>query len=989
MIQEIKYNGITTVPSDYECPDGDMSGMINAVIEDGSVKPICPPKTIFTPESGYRVVYIHKVGESENYILYSSNNTIASYNSSKEKTEDIKAIPNIKSVNSIGNTLVVIADDDMHYILWKADKKAYKYLGTQIPELDISFGLQGHARFKDITIDYSPLDGHDDFYKDFKDEGKQKTTEHVLAQVNLFIAEETVNKGRFCFPFFIRYALRLYDGTLVNHSAPILMMPSTKECPVIMIDELETKSGDYGALRAVAKGNIMLVAADIDYLVLPNQSAIKNDWGDIVKDVVVYASKPIYTYDQNGECKRFLEVNTKIKTNYFIGKPHIASVSSSPGDDVLLAWESVDEDEVKEKFGKYYEWKWSDLYSLFYADKDATERKLPPNNMLELPMKDEETIREDITGTSTFYLLKSLPIENMDLSKTNRSIIEINKEYLQSLTSREVMTDDYLTHDKKMPSYTYAFNSKLSLANVKRELYRGYNPYSMFSYCQGAYSVNYVPNSNSLYINEYGSQYNMRIDVFVKDDSGNKIVRHTADYTNEQIPIAKFRRHDTAGNKTLTDWGSHLFYPNSNAYKIRITEKYDYDKPDPDAPDIDDIPEPEYPDINNPDIDEDLDTGAKNAIMPDIEYVINARFEYNLEPHSFLNGSFHYIGNDTHNFEVVKEVSNLIPLYKAPIVSDPNKVYTSEINNPFYFPATSINTIGTGEIYGISSAVKALSQGQFGQFPMYVFASDGVWALETSATGAFVAKQPVTRDVCICPESITQLDGAVLFATNKGIMMIEGSNTTCISQDLDRDAQDLTAFPHLLDLLNKHNYPIPSVDCNFKEYIKNCRMVYDYVNQRIIVAKPNATYAYVYSMKSNTWGMIESTIADSINSYPEAYAVDNKGALIDFSNPLIQQVKATLLTRPIKFGTPNDLKTIRTIVQRGLIERNDIKSILYGSRDLINWHPLASTTTSFLKGISGTPYKYFRIASMVDFTNDNSLYGATIDVEPKLNNRIR
>ena len=55
MIQELKYNGITTVPSDYECPDGDMSGMINAVIEDGVVRPLCPPTPIYTPSPGFTV----------------------------------------------------------------------------------------------------------------------------------------------------------------------------------------------------------------------------------------------------------------------------------------------------------------------------------------------------------------------------------------------------------------------------------------------------------------------------------------------------------------------------------------------------------------------------------------------------------------------------------------------------------------------------------------------------------------------------------------------------------------------------------------------------------------------------------------------------------------------------------------------------------------------------------------------------------------------
>lgn len=982
MIQELKYNGITTVPSDYECPDGDMSGMINAVIEDGVVRPLCPPTEIYAPETKAQVKYIHKVGEKTNYILVGGNR-LYWYNGAEEK--EIVDIPRIKSINSIGNTLVVIADEGMHYILWKADEQDYKYLGTQIPELDISFGLQGHAKFKDITVEYSSMDEADDFYKDFKDEGKQKTTEHVLAQVNLFIADETINKGRFCFPFFIRYALRLYDGTLVNHSAPILMMPSTKECPVIMIDKLKTIIGDYGSKIAVATGNMMLVAADVDYLVLPNQSAIKDNWSDIVKDVVIYASKPIYTYDQNGECKRFLNSNGKLTNNYFIGKPYIASISSTRGEDVLLAWKSVNEDVVKGEFGKYYEWKWSDLYSLFYADEGATERKLPPYNMLELPMRDKENIREDIINTSTFYLLKSLPIENMDLSKTDRSVLEIGKDYLQSLTSREVMTDDYLTHDRKIPSYTFAFNNRLNIANVKRELYKGYNPYSMFSYCQGEYS--YTFDDQSLLINESdgGFQYNMRIDVFIKNENEDKVVRHIADYTEEKIPIAKFRRPDASGKPIETDWGSYLFYPNNNAYKIRISEKYstNSDIDDPDIP-VDDS------DFNNPDIDDDLDTGIKK-IKPDFEYDINARFEYKLKPHSLLNGSFHYIGRDIHNnFEAIKEPpKDVIVLYQPPIVSDPNKVYTSEINNPFFFPVTGINTIGTGEIRGISSAVKALSQGQFGQFPMYVFATDGVWALETSASGTFTAKQPVTRDVCIRPESITQVDGAVLFATDRGIMMLQGSTANCISLDLDKDAQDLTAFPHLIELLNKHDYPIPSVDSNFKEYVKDCRMVYDYVNQRIIVAKPNATYAYVYSMKSNKWGMIESTIVDSINSYPEAYAVGKDGGLLDYSNPTVKDVKATLVTRPIKFDTPNELKTIRTIVQRGMIERRDVKFILYGSRDLINWYALASTTTSFLKGISGTPYKYFRLAIMADLKEDKSIYGATIDVEPKYNNRIR
>ena len=48
MIKEIKYNGFTAIPSDYECPDGDLAGVMNLIPEDGSLKPVFPPNPVFT-----------------------------------------------------------------------------------------------------------------------------------------------------------------------------------------------------------------------------------------------------------------------------------------------------------------------------------------------------------------------------------------------------------------------------------------------------------------------------------------------------------------------------------------------------------------------------------------------------------------------------------------------------------------------------------------------------------------------------------------------------------------------------------------------------------------------------------------------------------------------------------------------------------------------------------------------------------------------------
>lgn len=58
-------------------------------------------------------------------------------------------------------------------------------------------------------------------------------------------------------------------------------------------------------------------------------------------------------------------------------------------------------------------------------------------------------------------------------------------------------------------------------------------------------------------------------------------------------------------------------------------------------------------------------------------------------------------------------------------------------------------------------------------------------------------------------------------------------------------------------------------------------MIYDYYDSRIIVFNPNYTYAYVYSLKSQMWGTMHSPFRNRINIYPEAYAIDKDGSIVN------------------------------------------------------------------------------------------------------------
>ncbi|MBR6630497.1 MAG: hypothetical protein IKK89_00960 [Alistipes sp.] len=954
MIQDIKYNGYSASPSDYECQDGDLAGAIGLVPDNGAMKPILPPSVIMQCEENERVVFTHTSYTFSHWIIYNDTNSKCYYiDSTGNNKKEIGTIPYIlKHFNAIGNTLIAFTSDGMYYYLWRDG--AYKSLGNHIPEVSVSFGLVGHPRLYSLsdesksrfTISFSISD--DALHNEFSESNKTTVTEQIMAKVNKFVAQETVNKGRFCFPFLVRYALRLYDGSLVYHSAPILMNPSTKAAPIVLWHKASGRKDTYTS----AECNIMLVAANLDYNLIYNDDFYNiEEWSDIIKGIEVYISKPIYTYDQNGKISRLSDTDNF--TTKFIGRLYADNrdtVNSSPAEDKLLGNFSS-----KEFLDYYCEWSYMRIYAMYYSSDRSY-----PTETFNLPEFTEGKVAESIKNTSTFYKLCSIELSEALANHGTRKEIIIDNEYLQSLVTREVMTDDYLSHDQLYASQSFVYNSRINLSGLKRKPFNGFVAQTMFAYCNSLYNWGADGTTLKISIAPFTTD-DYSIAVYIKENEKTILVQAEPSlYSGDRIQVfnsIEFTSTDSSGNtsthKNKISWGCYVFYPNPNAYKMVI---YNYYQPC---------------------------------------YVID------LKPHEFLNGAFALLD---YELEREKNFTSLPTIEEefAPIIGNPEtrkfsipvptKIYTSEVNNPFYFPLLGINTIGTGDILGISTAAKALSEGQFGQFPLYAFTTDGVWALEVSNTGSYSARQPITRDVCINADSITQIDSAVLFATDRGIMLLQGSESICISDILDsKEGFAITDLPWGEQLVGKSG--LAKTDFNivpFREFLAGCRMLYDYTHQHIIVYNPNHTYAYVYSLESKAWGMTHSDIASGVNSYPEALAMTHAGELVDFSHSDVTQgLKGVLVTRPFKLGAPDLHKTIDTIIQRGHFRKGHIKVALYGSRNLYDWFLISSSIDHYLRGFRGTPYKYFRLALLCELDHDESVYGCTIQYTPRLINQPR
>ena len=361
-----------------------------------------------------------------------------------------------------------------------------------------------------------------------------------------------------------------------------------------------------------------------------------------------------------------------------------------------------------------------------------------------------------------------------------------------------------------------------------------------------------------------------------------------------------------------------------------------------------------------------------------------------LKAHPMLNGAYFCSLEE----DAVQQSVDSIPTPSTDderMVDMPNKVYTSEVDNPFYFPKLGINSIGTGNVLGICAAVRPVSTGQMGYADLYIFADSGIWTAKINKEGTYSDVTLATGDICINPDSITQMETSVLFTTDRGIMLISGSQAQCISEAIDDDGQPFTLqHPAVDDMATMLGLDVGISP--FKDFVRECRMVYDYTGQRIIVYNPGYNYAYIYSLESNKWGMMESDIEYSVRAYPAALAVTRDGELVNCSvGDSSAAVTQMLITRPLSLDLPDVQKTVRAVLQRGLFikRQGHVRSILFASRDMLDWFSMMSSKDEDMRGFSGTGFKWFRVGLLLQLEPHESIQGCSIQYDTKYTNRLR
>lgn len=980
MQQSIRYKGLSLTPDEMAVENGALSLCGNLELHDGALRPsvVCGTKisgTLWVDEAGdTKLVYIHETNGCKNFIgYYEKENSLHWFSEDGGYMSSIFSLGEgtLKSVSSIGNTLVIICSDGIHYALYERNDAYhddnYLYLGLKPPFLNIRFSVEKKDNPEDYPsggIDaegskngfreawqqstvsceeaYTKVKGETwnpgDVCVDIKEEKASDLTQSIYALVNR-TNNIIARNGRFYANFFIRYCYRMFDGSMIMHSAPVFIPVQVPNTYLVQAANFYFPSDSFsqGAIDARDdawnEGNATISSA-INY---ENEKGYNREDSKGTTLAVHFKGATFYYYPRNTSLLYFLADSSGktltelkkwkdvIKSVDFFITPPITNIDTS---------EKISSLQIRPR-----------CYALGMGARSCTYYQNNPARKygfvtVKFPTLADDIYKKKLQNSSVYYKVCSLDLDNFWTQ--SGSYLPVDKNAVYQVALQEQMKDDYKTHNYLYAEGGYVYNHRINLYGVKEKLFAGFSDAVLLP--QAEYIK--VKGKNAYLVN--------KIVVRLNTTSGVKYVEQGGFFNKDgyYYYIEQFLFCNAA-----------KFYPDSRADMMYFFTSYN-----------------------------------------DEEVV----FGFPLTPCEELNGSIHMgtYQNDGDEYIVTA------PQYAVnDVVELSNKIYTSESDNAFYFPLKGINTVGIGTILGIASTTRALSQGQFGQYPLMAFSTDGIWAMEVSSQGTYSSIHPISREVCSNPKSITQLDQSVLFATNRSLSRIAESQVASMSDVLDGPgfniASNLGKFLNFFIAAEGDDAATKTIKAQMRQLIdftsspidffQRCQVIYDYKNSRIFCLDVSQlskeasadTVALCYSIKDEAWStFLIKNVLTALNSYPHPYIQYRDGSVIvldsgyDYEDDT--EYHGIIVTRTLKFDEENAPDAITGYIH-SLTSGTVPVMWLYGSNDNQNWHYLGRLGGMKSNYMSSHSYRFFRIALYLKMKSMNQYFATRLEVIRRFN----
>ena len=914
MIKKIPIKGISRDPSGQISSDGFCAESLNVQLDMGEVAPAIKPRRVKDAAGNEisvdgDILFIHKGIGYENLIYRNGDSLLyvaTIGDASSDLVYDGLADAEITDITSIGNTVIVSTPDDMYYILWKDG--AYRFLGNQIPIPEIHFrmGDLGSLRISP-NIDQSSIVWPENLDDCYRVEGVTSEMKDVLPLFNnSSVGEKTiigsyiknyslenvekrgfwidylayvwglidseVNKqselGRAVFPLFVRYAVRLYDGSIYSQSIPILLGADVPR--FLDVKGIASQAYEHGSPNRVFIYNEILFSSPYRIVMeIANNSSLFDGWEDIINGVDIFISPQLLPPQRN--CAK-IELACTIpggsESDYYSSASFSVNVAIDP----------------------YY--------------TESNQEKWLLNNQLTFLAKHFNI--DELSGLS---------------GETTLNDINFSSDYIMA---QEALKETPWSMHHTISEMAFNYNKRLLLPGAEQSLYHGY-PF--------LHSVKWDDmEQNPIRIVYHIRSENGEAHVICRDVDGNKQITPGSAAVLENHPNLFYHEVPVA-------W---LAYPDSRCYRIDVY-----------------------------------------FLLP------GGRVRYKSYPTKAMDQAdvaYAFVG---FGVDITATESATLPETENGTIEMPNSLVVSKANNPFVFPATDMVTFTAGEILNLAVANVPLSEGQAGQFPLYVFTDEGVFAMTVDAEGSLRTSHNVSRDILLSRDALIGIEQGVFFAAARGLLLLQGSRVTKVSSQMEGRPETMGA-PLTAKAEEILGYFVDTPQA-LRPFLADCFLAYDYANTRIIVCNPHHNAMYVYKFDTQSWHRLQAGFGSPVrvlNSFPEAQIVVEDGsrqAVLDFSvlaeSEDAEPMNGLVYSRDLALDGADIYKTINRLEVRGRFKHGHVKWQLQGSNDGLNY--------TIVHSLRGPSWKWFRIVLVTMLGKDERISYVELDYTPKFTDKIR
>ena len=522
------------------------------------------------------------------------------------------------------------------------------------------------------------------------------------------------------------------------------------------------------------------------------------------------------------------------------------------------------------------------------------------------PKTDAEIIKE-LEENGIYYKVASIEFDK--LQSPTKEWVDIDLKSNKVLANLEAQDRLRVSEDERksyMPKTSFTYNGRLHIADYRNIAFRGF-PLNYFYNEEGR--GQFETKINTIWRHKVGNDVreewregnypmiSVEVDLETKTDYI-KVVRY------EKVPLIS--RGLISTHNFLNDISIHLGVINENAgvntYSLNPIISY----PDSRAKKIT-ITIQEHRDGHN---------------------YLN-RLELPLKEDS-MNNYAYYISPDLKPIDTSVTVGTTTPmsLPKSNFGTDieRNMLKVSQTDNPLYFPLSNTYRVGSGRIIKLMSNTVSVGEGQTGAAPLMVFCSDGIWALMVDSSGqvAYTNSRPISRDILNNRDNAKNVSGGIVFATDRGLMLLNGADVTEIGEAVEgRVSRHFESSPSAEKLLyarelydnEKSVRLLKSIDLTeFKDYLKDIRMGYNYNKQELMVANPQKEYYYVLSA-AGRWYKHSGKIKFFVEDYPNTY-ICTANKLLNIGREDGNTSETGFVTRAMRLGGQT-FKRLTRVILRG------------------------------------------------------------------------